>query len=193
MWVVVGLGNPGAAYADTRHNVGFMVVEELAQRWGVALNATDERARRAAAVRHGVVVQLVQPQTYMNRSADALEAEYGVDAVIATYDDLDLPVGQLRVRPRGGAGGHRGVASLAERLGSEFVRVRVGIGRPPKGVAAPAHVLSPTTPEERIWLAAAVARAGDAIECIISDGVEVAMNRFNARPVGPVQGVKENC
>lgn len=186
MWVVVGLGNPGAAYVDTRHNVGFMVVEELAQRWGVALEAADERARRATVVRDGVVVQLVQPQTYMNRSGDALEAEHGAEAVIAAYDDLDLPVGQLRVRPGGGAGGHRGVASLAGRLGNEFVRVRVGIGRPPEGVPAPAHVLSPTAPAERMLLATAVARAGDAIECIISEGVAAAMNRFNARPAGPV-------
>jgi PTH1 family peptidyl-tRNA hydrolase len=186
MWAVVGLGNPGAAYAETRHNVGFMVVEALAQRWGVEFGAGDARARRATVVRDGVVVQLVQPQTYMNRSADALDAVQAADMVIAVYDDLDLPVGQLRVRARGGTGGHRGMASLVERLGHEFARVRVGIGRPPDGVASPAHVLAPIAAAERPLLAAAVVRAGEAVERILSEGVAAAMNRFNARPAGPV-------
>jgi peptidyl-tRNA hydrolase, PTH1 family len=186
MWVVVGLGNPGAAYADTRHNVGFMVIESLARRWGVVLHADGARSRSASVERGGTTVQLVQPQTYMNRSAEALDALWPGDTVIAVYDDLDLPVGQIRIRAGGGTGGHRGVASLVERLGSEFPRVRVGIGRPPGGVSSPDYVLAPMTPLERPRLEAAVARAGDAIECMLSEGVVVAMNRFNAKPAGLV-------
>lgn len=132
------------------------------------------------------MVQLVQPQTYMNRSAEALDALRPGDTVIAAYDDLDLPVGQIRVRAGGGTGGHRGVASLVERLGNEFPRVRVGVGRPPDGVSSPDYVLAPVTPLERPRFEAAVARAADAIECIVSDGVLVAMNRFNAKPAGLV-------
>jgi PTH1 family peptidyl-tRNA hydrolase len=132
------------------------------------------------------MVQLVQPQTYMNRSAEALDVRWPGDTVIVAYDDLDLPVGQLRVRAGGGTGGHRGIASLVERLGSEFLRVRVGIGRPPEGVSSPDYVLAPVTPSERPRLEAAVARAGDAVECILTDGVAVAMNRFNAKPAGLV-------
>lgn len=183
MWIIVGLGNPGAAYARSRHNIGFNVVDALADRWQIALDSHGA-VRVGRGHLAGQPAMLVEPQTYMNRSGEALEAigPIGEDPVAVIYDDLDLPVGQLRIRPRGSSGGHRGVASIAERIGEEFVRVRVGIGRPPSGLAAVDHVLTPPAVEEESVLHAAVERACDAVECLLADGSEVAMNRFNAAP-----------
>jgi peptidyl-tRNA hydrolase, PTH1 family len=183
MWAVVGLGNPGAEYARSRHNVGFMVVKMLAERWRVPLK--DGATLRYG---HGSVsgrsTLLVQPQTFMNRSGEVILA-LGLspdDIMVIVYDDLDLPVGQLRIRPRGGSGGHRGVASIVERCGGEFVRVRVGIGRPPADIDPAEHVLAPLSEPEWSTLRDSAARASDAVECILAEGPAAAMNRFNVRP-----------
>ena len=194
MWVVVGLGNPGAQYAHTRHNVGFMVVERLAARWNIPFHPWPSArvARRCVA---GRLVQLVQPQTYVNRSGEAvaalaLQAE---DIVIAIYDDLDLPEGQLRIRPGGGSGGHRGVASLLAYLGDAFARVRVGVGRPPAGEDVAAYVLAALPPDAFQSLQRSVERASDAVECMIAEGVVSGMNRFNARPTADTGPAKEEA
>jgi PTH1 family peptidyl-tRNA hydrolase len=183
MWVVVGLGNPGPEYAQTRHNAGFMVVDTLARRWGIPL-ATDAhgRARRGRGTYAGQAVLLLEPLVYMNRSGDVLDDVTAADRVIAAYDDLDLPAGRLRIRPRGSAAGHRGVMSMIDRLGDDFIRVRIGIGRPPEGEDAAAYVLQPMGDVERKLLCAAAARACDAIEVIITEGTAAAMSRFNAAP-----------
>lgn len=184
MWVVVGLGNPGPEYADTRHNAGFMVVDALAKRWHIALAVdADNRARRGRGAYAGHAVQLIEPLLYMNRSGDVLDGLTADDSVIAAYDDLDLPAGRLRIRPHGGAGGHRGVASLIANLGDAFTRLRVGVGRPPEGVDAADYVLTPVVGAERQALSEAAERACDAIEVIITQGVGAAMNRYNAMAI----------
>lgn len=181
MWTVVGLGNPGPEYARTRHNLGFMVAEQLAHRWCAVFQIDPDRsARRARACFAGRCTELVQPQTFMNRSGSVLSPSVDPWEVIAVYDDLDLIEGQLRIRSRGGTGGHRGVASLVERLGDGFVRLRIGIGRPPKGVAPAAYVLEPLTGAAEASLTAACGRACEAVEVIIGEGTAVAMSRFNS-------------
>jgi len=187
--LVVGLGNPGPEYADTQHNVGFRVVERLAERHGIGLR----RERRFSGlfgdgIANGVAVGLLEPHTWMNLSGQAVLA--AVDALpigdlasdlVVVYDDLDLPFGRLRVRPGGGAGGHNGLADIQERLGrSDFPRVRFGIGRPPPGEDPVEYVLAPFAAEQRAALDARIALAADAIEAILAEGVAIAMNRFNA-------------
>ncbi len=182
--LIVGLGNPGGRYAGTRHNVGWAVVDVLARR----LRSRWRRAGFPAEVAEGELggrrVVLVKPLTYMNRSGEAVAAalrRYGAEGgVILVHDDLDLPPGRVRVRPGGGAGGHRGVLSVQAALGTEEVgRVRVGIGRPPAGVDPADYVLAPFAPEEEAAVGEAVERAAAAVETLLRDGYEVAMNRFN--------------
>lgn len=182
MWVVVGLGNPGPEYARTRHNAGFMVVDSLARRWQIPL-ATDAegRARRGAGAYAGHAVRLIEPLVYMNRSGEVLDVAED-DHIVAAYDDLDLPAGRLRIRPDGGAGGHRGVASMIARRGGAFARVRIGIGRPPAGVDTADYVLQPMADSDRAVLLDAAERACEAIEVIITEGTAAAMSRFNAAP-----------
>jgi PTH1 family peptidyl-tRNA hydrolase len=189
--LVVGLGNPGPEYETTRHNVGFRVVERLASRSGSAL-ARDKRVhgRTARARIEGRDVLLLAPETWMNRSGLAVEAAiaaYPLDPaseLLVVYDDLDLPFGRLRLRPSGGAGGHNGLADVIERLGrSDVARLRFGIGRPPPGGDAVAHVLAPFTEEEAASLGDHIERAADAIALVLRDGVQRAMNLVNAAPV----------
>lgn len=185
MWVIVGLGNPGVEYAQTRHNAGFLVVDTLVRRWGIALHSAGDALRVGRGCVGGQAVMVVEPQTFMNCSGTALaqlprEVD---DALVVVYDDLDLPAGQLRIRRRGGSGGHRGVASIVEQVGPAIARVRVGIGRPPHGADAAAYVLAPLSAADLIALRAGAERAGDAVEYLISDGVEAAMSRFNVRAV----------
>ena len=191
MKLVVGLGNPGPEYADTRHNVGFRIVERLAERH--ALRLRPERrfhGRFADGVVRGVAVGILEPHTWMNLSGRAVLA--AVDALplgdlasdlLVVIDDLDLPFGRLRVRPGGGAGGQKGLADIQERLGrSDFPRLRFGIGRPAPGEDPVDHVLSPFAPPEAAALDERLDAAADAIESVLVDGVALAMNRFNAAP-----------
>jgi peptidyl-tRNA hydrolase, PTH1 family len=185
MWVIVGLGNPGVEYAQTRHNAGFLVVDTLARRWGIPRRGAGAALRVGRGCIGGHPVMVVEPQTFMNCSGTALaqlprEAD---DALVVVHDDLDLPAGQLRVRRRGGSGGHHGVASIVEQVGPAFARVRVGIDRPPEGADAAAYVLAPLSAADLAALRAGVERAGDAVESLIIDGVEAAMSRFNVRAV----------
>ncbi|HVO28266.1 MAG TPA: aminoacyl-tRNA hydrolase [Candidatus Margulisiibacteriota bacterium] len=184
MRIVVGLGNPGSEYAATRHNVGFRVVEELARRWQLALEPTGPSAQLAQGVIAGEYTMLMEPQLYMNRSGTAL-AEVVPLAVpsdlIVIHDDLDLAFGSVRVKRGGGTAGHRGLDSIADHWGHDFVRVRVGIGRPVHGQDVVTYVLSAFPAEQRAAAAAAVECAADAVECVVRDGEEKAMNRFNVR------------
>jgi PTH1 family peptidyl-tRNA hydrolase len=185
MRLVVGLGNPGERYRRTRHNVGFMVVDELASRAGVrhAHEACD--AWVAQARLGGVEVLLVKPLTFMNRSGVAVErllAEWGgaVQDVVVVVDDVALELGTLRVRERGSHGGHNGLRSLVDVLGSEeFVRVRVGIrkGEPPLDLAG--YVLSDFTSNEVLVVQELVGRAAESVECLLRDGTTEAMSRYN--------------
>jgi len=186
MWIVAGLGNPGIPYATTRHNVGFMVLDALARRWRSEWCDDDPAVRLARAQVNYEPVMLVQPQLFMNRSGDAVAHIDGAasEMLAVIYDDLDLPLGHIRVRRRGGSGGHRGLASMIERFGSELPRVRVGIGRPALGLDPAEYVLQPFAPGDVELLRSAVERASDAAECLITAGATAAMNRFNAR-LGP--------
>jgi len=182
---VAGLGNPGEEYRRTRHNVGFHVVDVLAARTECDIRRPEFEALTARAMLGRSMVLMMKPQTYMNvsgRSVAAALQDLGLVPadLIAIYDDLDLPLGRLRIRPEGGTGGHRGVASLVEHLGTDcFTRVRVGIGRPPEGTEVVAHVLAPFADDEAAAAGAAVLRAADAVERIVTDGVQRAMETFN--------------
>ncbi len=184
MHVIVGLGNPGSRYATTRHNVGVFVVAELARRWRLSLGPTPYGSRLARGLIDSEPVLIVEPQMYMNRSGPALsQLQPPVNAaeLIVVHDDLDLECGRLRIKRGGGSGGHRGVESIVECYGPEFVRVRIGVGRPSVGEDPAEYVLSPFADIEREAIDAAVIRAADAVECILRYGVEVAMNQFNTR------------
>jgi peptidyl-tRNA hydrolase, PTH1 family len=173
--VVVGLGNPGRSYERTRHNLGFLVADDLARRHGGSWR--KRKRTEAAPVSLGFQdVTLLKPTTFMNNSGAAL-AEYKADDLIVVHDDLDLPEGDVRVKVGGGAGGHNGLRSVIGHLGPDFVRVRVGVGRPPPGMGVTDYVLGKMDAAVRD----AVPRATDAVEAVVEDGLEAAMNRFNAR------------
>ncbi len=183
MWVIVGLGNPGRRYSKTRHNVGFMVVDEIAGR-----NEIELREKEAYLFGKGstedIEVVLVEPLTFMNRSGLAVGAvmsRYNVQPgnLIVVHDDIDMETGKLKIRERGSSGGHKGIESVIESLGTrEFIRVKVGIGRE-QGVAAEDYVLGKFGREEIPMIRDAVLRAADAVAMILKDGVGKAMNSFN--------------
>ena len=187
MWMVVGLGNPGEEYEASRHNVGFQAMEVLADRCGATFGHRRYRSLFARAVRHGEDVLLVKPLTFMNDSGSAVsrwQQAVGLkpNRIIVIHDDLDLPISQLRIKTRGGHGGHNGVRSIQEALGGgDFLRVKVGIGRPGPGRDPVEHVLGPFKKAEQGEVEKAVEQAADAVELLIREGVQAAMNRYNIR------------
>lgn len=188
MRLVLGLGNPGAEYVGTRHNVGYAVVEELARRYGIELDRARHRAKFGKGRMGDAVVLLAEPLTYMNLSGEAakpLLSYHGMDAdeLIVVHDEADLEPGTVRVKQGGGLAGHNGLKSIAAHLGTrEFPRVRVGIGRPEGGGGHMSrHVLSKPSPDVAAALADGVDRAADAVEVLIREGAEAAMRRFNVR------------
>src|SRR5438876_4617005 len=185
MFMIVGLGNPGHRYAATRHNVGFMTVDELVRRHGATETAERMGAWVARTRIEGQDVLLVKPQTFMNESGQAVGRLWRwyrlrLEDLLVIGDDIDLPFGRLRLRPRGSAGGHRGLHSIFTHLGSQDVaRLKIGIGRPDSPEARD-YVLSSFRPEERAELPAVLARAADAVELMLRDGVVAAMNVVNS-------------
>jgi PTH1 family peptidyl-tRNA hydrolase len=185
--LVVGLGNPGADYEGTRHNVGSDVVELLADRHGGRLRAVKHQPMVADEVRiDGRRVALVRPTTYMNDSGLAVKAamrRFGVDDVqslVVVHDELDLPVGRIRVKAGGGLAGHNGLKSIKGHLHDDgFLRVRIGVGKPPSKEAGADHVLRRPSKAEQTELEITVREAADAVEMIAAEGVTPAMNRFN--------------
>lgn len=186
-WVIVGLGNPGPQYRGTRHNVGFEVIDLLAARHHIKVQRSKHQALYGFGAIEGVPVVLVKPLTYMNLSGNALAAmarSVGVapSHILVVADDLDLPVGRIRLKPKGSAGGHGGHKSIIERLGtSEYPRVKIGIGRTDKSETID-HVLGSFSPEERQDINEAIQRAAHAVEVVLQVGVERAMSRVNAGP-----------
>jgi PTH1 family peptidyl-tRNA hydrolase len=182
--LVVGLGNPGPQYRDTRHNVGFWVIDELASRWQLQ-HAWRERDEALYLKQAGGSV-LAKPLTYMNLSGFAvskLRQFFQVELVdiLVIVDEVALPLGRLRARPRGSAGGHNGLRSIIEQLGTtEFPRLRLGVGRGDGRRDLADHVLSKFEPDERATIQAATLRAADAAEMFVSEGIESVMNTFNA-------------
>lgn len=187
MWLVVGLGNPGDEYEATRHNAGAMLVERLAGAWGAELRGRLFKARTALARRGGEEVFLVAPKTYMNRSGVAVRealAGKGVaaDRLVVAYDDLDIPLGEIRVRRSGRPGTHKGMISVVGAIGTEaFARVRIGIGPLPSGRDAAEYVLEPFKRDERGDLARSLEDAAEAVDLILDGRIDRAMTRFNHR------------
>lgn len=192
MWLIVGLGNPGETYARTRHNIGFRVVAELAQRHQLAFTHKRAHTQIAEGVIAGQRVALALPQTYMNLSGQAvvgLRQWYKIEpatGLLVVYDDVDLPFGILRLRERGSAGTHNGMRSIITLLGSQvFPRLRIGIDRPPPGWDLADYVLGRFTPEQEAQLPDIIQKAADALELVVREGMDVAMNRINAPPPKP--------
>ena len=186
MKAVVGLGNPGNAYRGTRHNIGFDVVDCLAERHGGVWKRGWRIKGQYCMIRvFGGDLLVVKPQTFVNRSgqcASHLRRRRGIapDAMLVVVDDVELPPGRLRVRERGRAGGHNGLRSMEQELGTvDYPRIRVGVGGAPPGRSLTEHVLGRFSPAERDVVDRAVERAADAVECIFVDGVAAAMNTFN--------------
>jgi PTH1 family peptidyl-tRNA hydrolase len=184
--LIVGLGNPGAEYARTRHNVGFLLVERLAERWQAAWTTERKfRSRVARAQRSERGVLLVQPQTFMNASGEAVAAlvrfyQVTLANLLVVVDDADLPLGEIRLRPGGGTGGHHGLESLQAQLGAkDFARLRIGIGRQTGAREITGHVLGRFQAVELEVVGRVLQAAGEQVECWLSAGVRKAMNDFN--------------
>ena len=185
-WLIVGLGNPGAQYADTRHNIGFLVIDELAARASTSL-AMQKRSRAFVGTGRlaGQRVVLVQPQSFMNDSGGPVSYLAGfysvpVTRIVVLHDELDLPFGSTRVKVGGGDNGHNGLRSIRKSLGTgEWARIRVGIDRPQPPIDPATYVLKPWNSEQRSALADAVSYAADATESFISVGLADTQNRYN--------------
>ncbi len=184
MKLLVGLGNPGSRYANTRHNVGFMVLDRLARRCGVDVNKKQCNAVSGLGTLAGHRVCLAKPQTFMNLSGEAVAClarfyKIAPRDLLVIYDERDLPVGKVRLRERGSAGGHRGLQSIIGMLGtSDIPRLRIGIGRPEQ-MDAVDHVLGSFSAEERPIIEESLNRAVEAVEIVLAEGMEAAMNKFN--------------
>jgi len=184
--LVVGLGNPGGEFQASRHNVGADVVELLAQRHGGTLRRAKERALVAEVRMDGRRVTLAFPQTYMNLSGEAvalLVRRHGITdpgQIVIVHDELDLPLGKLRLKRGGGLAGHNGLRSIKAHLHTdEFLRVRIGVGKPPTKEKGADHVLRRPSKNDRVELDVSVHEAADAVELIVTEGIDVAMNRIN--------------
>ncbi len=184
-YLIFGLGNPGNKYAHTLHNAGYRVVENLATRLGAPKPRKRDTYLYTESKYEGKNLSLIQPLTYMNRSGEAVRQAlhwYRVEPekILVIYDDMDLPPGTIRLRPRGGSGGHGGLKSIVNTLDSqEFPRLRIGIGKPPEGINAPAYVLGKLEGEMASALEDAEEKATEAVLTFIGYGIEEAMNKFN--------------
>jgi PTH1 family peptidyl-tRNA hydrolase len=189
--LIAGLGNLGPKYAANRHNVGFRCLERLAADHGLTFDKRQKHAHIALGTIGGWRVVLAQPQTFMNESGRAVAPlarfyKVEMERMLIVYDDLDLPLGVVRLRPEGGSGGHKGMRSIIEHLGGQnFSRLRIGIGRPPGQMDPAAYVLQNFSAEEEPLLEETLERAVAAIETWLREGIEVAMNHHNSAPADP--------
>jgi PTH1 family peptidyl-tRNA hydrolase len=183
--LIVGLGNPGSKYADNRHNVGFLCIERFASAHNLSFDRRQKRANLALGTILERSVIVAKPHTYMNRSGYAVAAlarfyRVHLDRVLVVYDDLDLPLGTVRMRPSGGSGGHRGMRSIIRQLGGrDFPRLRIGIGRPPGRMDPADYVLQDFSADEEALVDAALEQAVAAIETWLRDGIDEAMSLYN--------------
>ncbi len=197
MKMIAGLGNPGTEYASTRHNVGFMLADALAAKWGAAGWRTKQDALVAEARVGAEKILLVKPLTYMNESGRAvgpLLSWYKLDpgSLIVAHDDMDLPTGTIRLRKKGSAGGHNGMKSILYHVKDEnFPRVRIGVGHPDDRSAVVHHVLSPFSSEDAEKIREAINYLLPAVECIITEGIDLAMNRYNPKKEKKAKKPKE--
>ena len=187
MKIIVGLGNPGRKYERTRHNAGFMAADALARSLRFDLDQEKYHAILGRGRTGNDEVVILKPQTFMNESGRSVAAAVRYTSavpgdLIVIHDELDLPLGMVRVKIGGGHGGHNGLRSIMEHLGVvDFIRVRIGVGRPPVGMDAAAYVLSPFLAEERLMAEEAINKAAEATVAIIAEGQAKAMNRFNMK------------
>ena len=187
MYLIAGLGNPGEKYEGTRHNVGFAVIDELEAKHHIPVQSKEHKALVGRGIIGGEKVLLVKPQTFMNLSGDAIAeiAAYyksPAEEVLVIFDDISLPVGQLRLRQKGSAGGHNGIKSIIARLGSEnFPRIKVGVGDKPAQMDLADHVLGHVHGEEKSAIADGILGASKAVEVFLTDGMSEAMNRYNKK------------
>ena len=185
-FLIVGLGNPGRQYQDNRHNIGFRVIDRMAQRLEVSFSRVMFRALTTDTRYQNRRVILAKPQTYMNESGQSVGSlirfyKIPLEHLLVIHDDVDLPFDSLRMRPKGGSAGQKGVASIIERLGTqEFPRLRVGVGRPPGRMLAAAYVLQDFARDESVILPQILDRAAEAGLVFIAEGLEAGMNKFNS-------------
>jgi PTH1 family peptidyl-tRNA hydrolase len=186
LYLVIGLGNSGREYRQNRHNVGFLALDQLAERLGVTFSRVESKALVSKSEYQGKRLILAKPQTFMNLSGQATSAlvkfyKVPLPNLLVVYDDVDLPLGVLRLRPGGGSAGQKGMASIIERLGTQdFARLRIGIERPPGRMNAAAYVLQDFSSSEQEELGATLNRAVEAILVYVSLGLEAAMNQYNS-------------
>ena len=188
MYLIVGLGNPTAKYEKTRHNAGFDVIDAIADKYGIELNLRKGKAFCGTGYIEGQKVMLAKPQTYMNLSGDSVSALvnfYKLDPMedlIVVFDDISLVPGNLRIRKKGSAGGHNGIKDIIAKTGTDqFARVKVGVGEKPAGWDLADHVLGRFSAEDRKLVDEAIEHAADAVEKIITDGADAAMNEYNRK------------
>lgn len=188
MKIFVGLGNPGAEYANTKHNVGFMLADKLAAEIGAENWRNNFNALVAETFFEGEKILIVKPQTFMNLSGEAvvpIADFYKIDLenLIVAHDDMDIPVGTIRLRPKGSSGGHRGIESIIQHFGGlqNFPRVRIGIGRPPENWTVNNHVLSSFNAEDAPKISSAIENLVPAVICIFREGINNAMNKYNPK------------
>ena len=184
-WVVLGLGNPGERYEGTRHNVGQLCVDRVARQNSISISRRRSLASVGEGEFRGHAVALAKSRTFVNvsgRAATSLLARYRASPaeLLVILDDMDLPAGRMRLRSGGGSGGHNGLKSIIQALGTqEFARLRIGIGRPGPGNDEVQHVLGPMSAEDRGLVDSAIDRAVEAVVCLVTEGIDEAMNRFN--------------
>lgn len=189
-YLIIGLGNPGRAYRQSRHNIGFMLVDRLAVRLNVSLNRLQSRALVGTTVYNDQRIILAKPQTFMNLSGQPVSSllrfyKLPLEHLLVAHDDLDLPFGALRLRPGGGSAGQKGMTSIIGRLGTQdFPRLRLGIGRPPGRMDAVDYVLEDFLPEDMPVLSDILESAADAALAFVVEGLEQAMTRYNNREIG---------
>ena len=188
MKIFVGLGNPTPEYAATKHNVGFMLADLLADKLGAEIWREKFNALVAEGFFNGEKILIVKPQTFMNLSGEAVAPivnfyKICAEDLIVAHDDMDLPLGMIRLRPKGSGGGHHGIESIIQHLGGEqnFPRVRIGVGRPPQNRSVNHHVLSPFTQYDANIIAETLKNLVPAVTCIFSEGINNAMNKFNPK------------
>ena len=185
MYIIAGLGNPGLQYMGTRHNAGFSVIDELADKHNISIDTAKHKGMIGKGVIDGQKVILVKPMTYMNNSGECIREvmdyyKVDIDDLIVIFDDISLVPGKLRIRSKGSAGGHNGIKSIIAHLGSDgFKRVKFGVGDKPKGWDLADWVLGKFPSEEFEALREGNKKACEAVECIMSEGIESAMNKYN--------------
>lgn len=190
MFLIVGLGNPGTEYAATRHNIGFDMVTYLSDKYGIALRSKEGKAIVGKGVIEGQKVMLVQPQTYMNLSGESVRAlmdyyKLTTDEIVIIYDDISMPVGQVRIRPKGSAGGHNGIKSIIAHLGTqEFPRIKIGVGAKPENGDLVKHVFGRFSKEDDAKIRDVFALAEEGLLAILQEDVKTAMNAVNGKKVG---------